>query len=424
MPKAPPSAKTPPSCFICHRLTKEVELLIDTGADSHLCNRCIEVAGNVIAKARRPKMKVVGKDKPVPKPREISAHLDEYVIGQERAKLVTSVAVYNHYKRREMALRVADGAPPPEVQVEKDNLLLMGPTGTGKTQIARTIARTLDVPLYVGDATKLTSAGYAGDDVESLLQGLLMAADGDLERAQWGIIFLDEVDKLRKSGGRGLPGYKDVGGEAVQQALLKILEGGKVQVHEELGAKGGPCIQFDTTNVLFVCAGSFAGIEEVVTTRMNKKGSLGFGAVERSKIDVQDAHEHVTHEDLLEYGIIPEFLGRLPSITATRKLTEEEMLRILTEPKDAVVRQKQALFAMDGVKLTFDVSALRVIAKKAMAHPTGARSLKGIVWDLLLKHNYELPSRPEVQAMVVTEAMAEGTGEPTLYMAEGLLVGG
>ncbi len=417
MPKAPPPA---PACVLCNRTQREVTTLLDCGG-TPLCDICVSDASSAIARAQQKpgKITVVGERKPTPAPREVNASLNEYVIGQERAKLVTSVAVYNHYIRREKAERDAKSGPPSAAMlVEKDNILLMGPTGTGKTQIARTIARILDVPLYVGDATKLTSAGYAGDDVESLLQGLLMAADGDLEKAQWGIIFIDEIDKIRKIGGRSghSLGFKDVGGEAVQQALLKILEGGKVQVHETLGAKSGKAVEFDTTNVLFLAAGSFAGIEEVVTSRLNKKGSLGFGAVERSKIAVEDAHEHVTHEDLLEFGLIPEFLGRLPSITSTRKLTEQEMLRILTEPKDAVVRQKQALFAQFGVELSFDEGALRVIAKKAMEHPTGARSLKALVWDLLLTHNFELPSRPEVEAMVVTESMASGTGEPILRL--------
>jgi ATP-dependent Clp protease ATP-binding subunit ClpX len=344
-------------------------------------------------------------DEPIKKPREIKVHLDEYVIGQPKAKVDISTAVYNHFKRRKYCGdKPTDGTE--SVEIDKSNILLLGPSGTGKTFIFKTIARMLNVPFHVGDATKLTQAGYVGDDVESLIQGLILDAGGDIERAQWGIVFLDEVDKLARSTGRDRAGYRDVSGEGVQQALLKLLEGSKISVPRGMGKSGMGTMAYDTVdtaNILFICAGSFAGIEEIVSKRLGGSGGhLGFGASERKKYSLTDVYSQITEEDVLEFGIIPEMMGRLPVITSTIELTEEEMTRILVEPRNSITKQVKALFQMDGIELEFTPEALSAMAREAKKRPTGARALRSIVELTTNRFAYDSPSDPTLTKIVIT----------------------
>ncbi len=353
------------------------------------------------------------KDEPLRKPREIKAFLDEHVISQDAAKTDIAVAVYNHYKRRDATRRGVSLGAMGHVEISKSNILLMGPTGTGKTECARTVARMLGVPFYIADASRLTQAGYVGDDVESMLQGLIADAHNDFERAQWGIIFIDEIDKLARKSGRSASGYRDVTGEGVQQALLKLIEGSKIQVPRGTSQVGSLAATdaFDTQNVLFIATGSFAGIEECVQRRINSGASMGFGAQSRQTLDLSNIYSHVTEADVLEFGIIPELMGRLPILTSTLPLTETEMVRILTEPKNSLTKQMQALFAMDGIDLQFQPEALAAMAKEALSRPTGARALRSILEAILKPFAFDLPSDPSVRRLVITRAAVEKTGE-------------
>ena len=308
------------------------------------------------------------------------------------------MAVYNHYKRREALKKgVQEG-----VEIQKSNILLLGPSGTGKTLIFRALARRLGVPFYVADASRLTQAGYVGDDVESMLQGLMVDADNDVSKTEWGIILIDEIDKISRKSGRGATGYRDVSGEGVQQALLKLIEGSRVQVPR--GSRmSNETDTVDTTNILFVCAGSFAGIEDLVLSRTNKDKRLGFGAKELVKLTQAEIYNRVTEDDILEFGMIPELVGRLPILTTTLPLTEEEMVQILTEPKDSLVKQFQASFAMDGVELEFEEAALREISQTAIKRPTGARALRSIVEDVLKMAAFECPDSDIRKIQVVVE---------------------
>ncbi len=397
----PPSL---PSCGFCGRPRNEVKSLVSATGDNgpFICDRCVKQSYQAITTAAQREEAV--KEAPLPKPREIRGILDDHVIAQEKAKTDISVAVYEHYKRREatrMGTQLEEGVEP-----QKSNILLLGPSGTGKTEIARTIAKMLRVPFYVGDATRLTQAGYVGDDVETLLQGLIQAADGDVERAQWGILFLDEIDKLARKSGRGATGYRDVTGEGVQQALLKMLEGSKVvipQGHGRMVLSGTPQNVIDTSNVLFIGAGSFAGIEEVISKRVNKSAGIGFGAADRKKLSLSEIYSQVTEDDVLEFGLIPEMMGRLPVITSTLELNEEEMVRILTEPRNSLVKQFRALYSMDGIDLQFDEGALRAIGREAKKRPTGARALISIITSVLQPYTFELPSDPTVTSLRITE---------------------
>jgi len=399
-------------CSFCNRPRNEVKQLIAASDQGpFICNRCLKESWSAIQVAEAQATNRA--EEPLRKPVEIKALLDQHVIGQDKAKTDMAIAVYNHYKRREAQKK---GMVPEGIEVQKSNILLMGPSGTGKTELARSVARMLNVPFYVGDATRLTQAGYVGDDVESLLQGLIQAADGDTERAQWGIIFLDEVDKLARKSGRGATGYRDVTGEGVQQALLKLLEGSKVVVPRGMNSKmviagGGGADVIDTTNILFIGAGSFAGIDEVVMTRINKGSGIGFGTSERKKVEKTDVYTAVTEDDVLEFGIIPEMMGRLPILTTTLDLTEDEMVRILTEPKNAIIKQFKALFAMDNVDLQFDDGALRAIGREAKKRPTGARGLRSIVEAILRSYSYEAPSDPSIEAIRITEDVVNGTAK-------------
>lgn len=414
------TSKTIARCSFCNRPRNEVKALIGGDGGPYICHRCLEDGWKAYSHSQKADTQAATKDEPLRKPREIKALLDEHVIAQDKAKTDLSIAVYGHYKRREAARRGLDL----DVEVSKSNILLLGPSGCGKTELARCIAKMLKVPFFVGDATRLTQAGYVGDDVESLLQGLLQDADGDLERAQWGIIFIDEFDKLARKSGRGATGYRDVSGEGVQQAILKILEGSKVVVPRGMGARVGGSSGgdvFDTTNVLFVCAGSFAGIEEVIERRVNRgAGVIGFGvdAKAKTKLTKSDVYLQVTEDDVLDFGLIPELMGRLPVITTVIELTEEEMMRILTEPKNAIIRQFQALFSMDGIDLQFDEDALRAIAREAKKRPTGARALRGIVESVLRPYSFDAPSDETLKAIRITEDAVTGKGQAVLVREE------
>lgn len=407
-------------CSFCDRPKNEVKNLVSGKDDGpFICNRCIESAARELEAGAKKGGFETKKEVVLRNPRETKAYLDDYVIGQEKAKTDVSIAVYNHFKRR----KVHDAKPEIEVngkkeavEIDKSNILLLGPSGTGKTHIARAIARMLDVPFFVGDASRLTQAGYVGDDVETLLQGLVQEAQGDISKAEWGIIFLDEIDKIARKGGRDRAGYRDVSGEGVQQALLKLLEGSKVNVPRAGKNVGMGTVYdtIDTTNILFICAGSFAGIEPVIEARMNKGGSrVGFGAAKkRVELNQTETYLSVTEDDLLEFGIIPEMMGRLPVLTTTVELTEEEMIRVLVEPKNSIVKQFRALFSLESVDLEFSPEALSAIAVEAKKRPTGARALRSIVESALRQLSFNLPgdTRGVVRCLVTDQTLKTGEG--------------
>lgn len=398
-------------CEFCKRPANEVKQLIGDKDGPFICNRCVELASETIITQQKNAL-ARPEEKPLLKPREIKAFLDQHVISQDKTKMDVAVAVYNHYKRRE-AIRKGLKL---DCEIQKSNILMLGPSGTGKTECARTISKMLGVPFYVADATKMTQAGYVGDDVESMVQGLLQDSGGDVERAEWGIIFLDEIDKVARKSGRGASGYRDVTGEGVQQALLKMVEGSKITAPRGMGSKmissaGQACDIVDTANVLFICAGSFAGIEEVVRKRVNKDVRLGFGSAKKKEMDEKEVYLSIEEEDILEFGIIPELAGRLPVLTSTLPLTEDEMVQILTEPKNAIVKQFKALFQMDGIDLQFDEAALRAIGREAKKRPTGARALRSILEKVLRPYSFDYPSEEEVTAVRITEDVVLGKGD-------------
>jgi ATP-dependent Clp protease ATP-binding subunit ClpX len=404
------------NCSFCKKPENEVKTLVGNEGGPLICNRCAEQVFQVLAKDA--KTKVLTEEKPLLKPKGIRAFLDGYVISQERAKVDIAVAVYNHYKRREHTKQGVTEIG--DVEIQKSNILMLGPTGTGKTEIARTIAKMLGVPFYVADATKMTQAGYVGEDVESMLQGLIADAGGDVQRAQWGIIFVDEFDKIARKSGRSASGYRDVTGEGVQQAMLKMLEGHKVAVPRNMGriiSSDSMTDTLDTTNILFVCSGSFAGgLDEIVSRRVNKGNRIGFASEEQQKrqLDERGVYEAANEDDVMEFGIIPEMMGRLPVLTTTLPLTEDEMVRILTEPKNALVKQYQALFAMDGIDLQFEIEALRAIGRKAKSKPTGARALRTIVESLLKPYTYEYAGEGDVEAILITGDVVEKGAQPVI----------
>ena len=345
----------------------------------------------------------------IPAPHKIKATLDEYVIGQEYAKKVISVAVYNHYKR--VATDTMD-----EIEIEKSNMLMIGPTGCGKTYLVKTLARLLDVPLAIADATSLTEAGYIGDDIESVVSKLLAAADNDVERAEQGIIFIDEIDKLAKKKNTN---QRDVSGESVQQGLLKLLEGSQVEVPVGATSKNAmvPLTTVDTRNILFICGGAFPELENVIKERLNKQASMGFGADLKDKYDRDDnILEKVTVEDLRNFGMIPEFIGRLPIVFTLRGLTEDMMVQILKEPKNAILKQYQKLLALDEVRLEFEEGALRAIARKALEKHTGARALRAILEEYMLDIMYEIPKDDSIGQVIITKEYIEGNGGPRILL--------
>ena len=400
-------------CSFCNKTQDQVRKLIAGPNGAYICDECVDICSEIIEEEFQ--------DHPEPdefeinllKPQEIKEFLDDYVIGQDEAKKALSVAVYNHYKR------VTSGRDL-DVELQKSNILMLGPTGSGKTLLAQTLARLLNVPFAIADATALTEAGYVGEDVENILLKLIQAADYDIERAEYGIIYIDEIDKITRKG-ENVSITRDVSGEGVQQALLKIIEGTEASVPPQGGRKHPhqELIQINTTNILFICGGAFEGIEKLIEARMDQK-SIGFNAeiTHKSEENIGEVLKKILPQDLVKFGLIPEFVGRVPMVVSLDQLDETALERILTEPKNAIVKQYEKLFELDDVQLTFEPEALKEVAKKSLERKTGARGLRAIMEQSMLDLMYQIPSDESIESCGVTKDVIDGTGEPIITRRE------